>query len=187
MDPRAAFRLQQLQLQLTGREALCRSVVRADSTGSKICDAETAVELIPDGVWLTVSCRPPPPPPAAATRTFRQSFCIPFHMQAAGFVGTSCPELLLNALRCCSGAASSGACHACRSKLPLTLAHCRIQGTVRRHWLTPQPRSHLRGGSRQLQRTRCATSTTPVCRLALPACDHSHPSPRSRPPLAPRV
>lgn len=39
---------------------------------SKVCSAEEAVALIPDGVWLT----------------------------PAGFVGASCPELLLNALRC---------------------------------------------------------------------------------------
>lgn len=38
---------------------------------SKVCSAEEAVALIPDGVWLT----------------------------PAGFVGSSCPELLLNALR----------------------------------------------------------------------------------------
>jgi len=42
---------------------------------SKVCSAEEAVALIPDGVWLTPS----------------------------GFVGTSCPELLLNALRCVWG------------------------------------------------------------------------------------
>lgn len=38
---------------------------------SKVCSAEEAVALIPGGVWLT----------------------------PAGFVGASCPELLLNALR----------------------------------------------------------------------------------------
>lgn len=45
---------------------------------SKVCSAEEAVALIPDGVWLTPS----------------------------GFVGTSCPELLLNALRCVWGICS---------------------------------------------------------------------------------
>ena len=110
MDPRrAAFRLQQLQLHLTagsecleddrhGPAAVSRNGVLAESPTSKVCTAEEAVQLVPDGVWLTVSRHRRRRPPAA-TRNFRRKILSLCNLQAAGFVGTSCPELLLNALR----------------------------------------------------------------------------------------
>ncbi|KAI3425234.1 hypothetical protein D9Q98_009002 [Chlorella vulgaris] len=77
MDPRVTFRVQQLQQQLAANGGaqvppppLAASLCKASDSG-KVCSAEEAVALIPDGVWLT----------------------------PAGFVGTSCPELLLNAVR----------------------------------------------------------------------------------------
>jgi hypothetical protein len=89
-DPRPSFRLRQLQQHLGesgGAPAtnllpappLALSPCKAaDNTAvpeaSKVVSAEEAVALIPDGVWLT----------------------------PAGFVGTSCPEALLNAVRCAS-------------------------------------------------------------------------------------
>lgn len=88
-DPRPAQRLALLRRHLDGTcieappaaaafaAAPCRAADNAAvPDASKVCSAEEAVALIPDGVWLT----------------------------PAGFVGTSCPELLLNALRCGLGA-----------------------------------------------------------------------------------
>ncbi|EFN53785.1 hypothetical protein CHLNCDRAFT_36346 [Chlorella variabilis] len=85
-DPRAAYRLQQLRRHLVCRPATAAAselggplaaawCKAADNTSvqdaSKVVSAEEAAALIPDGVWLT----------------------------PAGFVGTSCPEALLNAVR----------------------------------------------------------------------------------------
>ena len=83
-DPRPTLRLRTLQHHLTAgggggaplASAPCRAADNAAvPDASKLCTAEEAVARIPPGVWLT----------------------------PAGFVGTSCPELLLNALRCGGG------------------------------------------------------------------------------------
>ena len=63
MDPRTAYRLQQLRHQLGGGAAACPPLAAAPARAAdnaqvpivtKVCSAEEAAELIPDGVWLTV-------------------------------------------------------------------------------------------------------------------------------------
>lgn len=63
MDPRVTFRVQQLQQQLAANggaelppSPLAASLCKASDSG-KVCSAEEAVALIPDGVWLTVRAR----------------------------------------------------------------------------------------------------------------------------------
>jgi hypothetical protein len=120
VDPRAPFRLHQLRQHLDGGSVVGPGVSSqlsttqckaADNTAvpdaSKLCTAEEAAALIPDGVFLTVSCELPAIPllRCCTTVVFRMALgeadecCAPSAMQPSGFVGTSCPELLLNAVR----------------------------------------------------------------------------------------
>lgn len=167
-DPRAAYRLQQLRRHLVCRPATAAAselggplaaawCKAADNTSvqdaSKVVSAEEAAALIPDGVWLT----------------------------PAGFVGTSCPEALLNAVRC-------GACIASRLNATPPMPCCQdvaspairahpfhtlfepaaaaisasrdvLQAAVRGHGPPPRPRPHLRRLSRQLQGPRCGAGS----------------------------
>lgn len=122
MHTDALRRLSILSHQLVSREVdgdtrlllnSCKSSHAA--TASKLVTPEDAAKLVPDDCWITVSCATSKhtsrgPEIALVAQTIDDGMCshrLPHEsliwflllLQTSGFVGSGCPELLLNALR----------------------------------------------------------------------------------------